>query len=577
MIIATRIVCILPSAENPELIGLAREWAKRERMTSVGKKPYLVFVDSDVPSGPGDADTLLLNVDDGKRRGPRSSRLRHLSWQTAHQEAMVAAEVYNLLFMRRDALAIESDPLGLKPLYMASVPGGTLISNNILDLLAIAPELSVPINEMALKQLLTFGYPLGDRTLHSRINRVPTGAAIRWSAGRLAVDRGRRILPALVETNSGENAATRAAQLLEDSIHSRAGGQPVLLGLTGGFDSRTLLGACIAAGVRCDAITYGDPRHSEVKVANAVARLARVKHAVVPISASNVRDNMHLNLLAIEATARPMFTVTNLLPAASTTPQQLLHGYLGDTLGGANLTKWCGRSNLGAPDAIAAKILAANATVSRVVLEFYGLTPDVLDLHANVSVMLTELGGGRHSVVLWDLENRQRRLIANHFRLLSHAFDLSIPYYDAAIIAHYLSLPWARIENRAVTRSMLRRRYTMLARVRHDEEKWPAVPSIFGCVTAFASEVIEKIPALEWRFKAPSIWSAPAQEIVSSREYFLDSVEANYPAILGLLPQLDDFNRATIESFPPNALVQLAYLGEYAEAVAQRCHGAGAR
>ncbi len=306
MIPASRVVCFLPARNGGESAPTEpmTAWGERAGMACLRATPYVVLADAETGQARNDEPALVLNLDPGKLRGPRATRVQAIDITDPHSAAAPAAEIYNLLILGRDSLVVESDRLGLKPLYWAEAQGGLALANRILDLIALLPNLLAPIDTIALKEMLAFGHPLGERTLHARIRRFPAGAALRWCGGQVRIDRRRRIkAPPIEQRLSIGEAADQVAHRLEASVRARSGGHPVLLGLTGGFDSRNLLGACQAAGIACEAITYGERHHAEAKVARAVARRAGVAHRVMPISPRNVRDNISRNLRAIEATA----------------------------------------------------------------------------------------------------------------------------------------------------------------------------------------------------------------------------------------------------------------------------------
>lgn len=517
----------------------------------------------------------LINVDSGKARGPRIARPAAVTDADGLLSTLKRdLEIFNCATLQPATLTLVSDTLGLKPLYLAELPDGTALANSVLDLLALWPELARPIDETALRELLMLGYPLQCRTLHARIRRTPPGVSLHWDGERLRMDMLDFTALAEPATADVDRAVARIGRALEASVGERLAGVDAWLGLTGGFDSRALLGAAQAAGCSVSAVTYGADRHAEVAVARAVARRAGVRHRVVAISTSNVRDALALNVGAVEATSRPIMSLASLLPAAPDPPVALMHGYLGDCLGGANLTKWAHGREFVDSRQTAAMLLRANAKWLPQFEAVYGIGEAARAMEDDLNEALAAFPAGHRGVVLWDLCERQRRLISGHFRILGERYDMCVPYYAPAVVSAYLSLPRPLLEGRALTRALIARRYCQLAAVRHDEEIWPLRANVAGSIDGLRLYAAQRVPALR-RF-APhheDIWAASAKQINASREDFVDAVEHAHGQLTALLPGVPAWQRERVQRLPAKVLAQLLQLSDYAAAVHGRVGG----
>lgn len=575
--VCTRLLAFFP--HGTDFAGLRRADFDA-RATAVGLQPvtgtrYALATDAPGPIDVEQRPRCLINVDSGKARGPRIDR-RAAATNADNSLSTLTRdlEIFNCVTLQPATLTLVSDTLGLKPLYLAELPDGAALANSVLDLLAVWPELLRPIDETALRELLMLGYPLQCRTLHARVRRTPAGASLHWNGERLRIDAIDFASLAEPVPADLDEAVARIGRALEAAVGERLAGVDAWLGLTGGFDSRALLGAAQAAGCRVSAVTYGGDRHAEVAVARAVARRAGVRHRVVPISTSNVRDALTVNLEAVEATSRPILTLSNLLPAAPAMPLTLVHGYLGDCLGGANLTKWAQGADLVDARQAAAVVLRANAEWLPQFEAVYGIDESARAVEDDVLEALTALPAGHRGVVLWDLRERQRRLISGHFRILGGRYDMCVPYYAPAVVSAYLSLPRPLLEGRALTRALIGRRYPRLASVRHDEEIWPLRASVAGWIDGLRLHLAQRVPAL--RRLAPhheDIWAASAKQINASREHFVDAVEQAHGHLAALLPSVPTWRRELAQQLPAKAVAQLLQLADYAVAVHRRVGG----
>src|SRR5690606_3348244 len=110
----------------------------------------------------------------------------------------------------------------------------------------------------------------------------PTGACYMWQAGKaIEVTRARRqeCGPGDAGIHS-EVAAARLKTALAASVERRGRNaqKPVLLALSGGFDSRLTAAVAKEVGLPVELYTYGRNHHREVQVARAVARQLGYNH-----------------------------------------------------------------------------------------------------------------------------------------------------------------------------------------------------------------------------------------------------------------------------------------------------------
>ncbi|MEA2422800.1 MAG: hypothetical protein QOF55_1899 [Thermoleophilaceae bacterium] len=162
-------------------------------------------------------------------------------------------------------LEVTSDRLGAYPLYATEVGGVRLVSNNAEALRAArgGSSMSAPV----LASLLGGGWSLTGDPVWDGVHRIPPPALATGVAQML----GAGFEP--------ERAAANAAA----SVRALADwpGRPSVVPVTGGRDSRLVLGAALAAGIDFTTTTGGEPGQPDVEIGRRLAQAAGVPHSVL--------------------------------------------------------------------------------------------------------------------------------------------------------------------------------------------------------------------------------------------------------------------------------------------------------
>ena len=193
------------------------------------------------------------------------------------------------------------DPFGIKPLFMATGPGGTGFASEKKSLLELAPTLGIggpgDLDEAALQHYLLLQYVPEPATMHRQIRRVESGTHFTVRPGG-EVEQERYFTPVLhAGGGTGAGVHRRIADVLRDSVakHMRA---DVTVGafLSGGIDSTAI--AALARQHNPDLITFttGFERegYSEVDVAAESAAAIGVRHVVRTVKPDEMMAAMPL-------------------------------------------------------------------------------------------------------------------------------------------------------------------------------------------------------------------------------------------------------------------------------------------
>ncbi|MBS1695383.1 MAG: asparagine synthase (glutamine-hydrolyzing) [Actinobacteria bacterium] len=184
------------------------------------------------------------------------------------------------------------DPFGIKPLFMATGPGGTAVGSEKKCLLDLAQdlELDLEIDERAVQHYTVLQYVPEPETLHRGVRRLESGSYARIRPG-LPVEVTRYFVPRFTATPfaaGGEQARyDEITAVLEDSVakHMRA---DVTVGafLSGGIDSTAIAALAMRHNPRLITFTTGFEREgfSEVDVAVASAEAIGARHVTKVVS-----------------------------------------------------------------------------------------------------------------------------------------------------------------------------------------------------------------------------------------------------------------------------------------------------
>jgi asparagine synthase (glutamine-hydrolysing) len=184
------------------------------------------------------------------------------------------------------------DPFGIKPLYMATGPGGTIVGSEKKCLLDLADTagIDLAIDERAVQHYTVLQYVPEPETLHRGIRRLESGSYVRIRPGhRPEVTRYFQPTFSATPFVAGREQARydEITAVLEDSVakHMRA---DVTVGafLSGGIDSTAIAALAMRHNPRLITFTTGFEREgfSEVDVAVASAEAIGARHVTKVVS-----------------------------------------------------------------------------------------------------------------------------------------------------------------------------------------------------------------------------------------------------------------------------------------------------
>ena len=208
------------------------------------------------------------------------------SWGEACVDRFRGMFAFALWDRNRRQLFLARDRLGIKPLYYAPLPDGTLVFGSELKSLQAHPDLPRRIDPLAVEEYFAFGYVPEPRTIYQGVYKLPPGH-------RLTLRRGASLpqpesywdVPFRPHGPAEEGALMQELMTrFEEAVKIRMVAEvPLGAFLSGGVDSSAVVAAMAGLSeqpVNTCSISFGDPRFNEAKYAAMVAERFHTAHRV---------------------------------------------------------------------------------------------------------------------------------------------------------------------------------------------------------------------------------------------------------------------------------------------------------
>ena len=130
---------------------------------------------------------------------------------------------------------------------------------------------------MALTNLAIFGHLIGTETLHIAVRRVGKRELVTWNGSSFHSETYPATPPLLT------NPADDAIESLLESVRQRSASTDVI-SFSAGFDSRVILAAFSALGLKPNLVVMGDESSTDVLIASQIAKALKLQIERIPLS-----------------------------------------------------------------------------------------------------------------------------------------------------------------------------------------------------------------------------------------------------------------------------------------------------
>lgn len=371
---------------------------------------------------------------------------------------------------RSRTLYLVSDKCGSRNLYWTVRSGNLYFASELKALLAI-PGLSLRLDEEGLAEYLTFGYPLGDRTLFDGVRLMLPGCVLKVCDGVVRMERYWK--PDMGEGRTAprlEECVEELDALLDRACRRRGRvGARVALGLSGGRDSRILAGYLAREGRDGMEFRSFGPRGrgDEAWIAEAVAAAAGARFRHVAVGAEDLAQGLEENAWLTEG----VINTSEFRVLASEHPHcdAVVWGFGGDVLSGMPLhpTMYGARTRAQISslhlEADASEMIPVRQHGEAFHPDFAARTKGaVVENFARCFARLP-CNDLPNLWMLHDLSQRQRRRTLRVMTVTDAVCDTLFPYLDDDVLEFSLAQPVRFKQHRRVYAELLNRRFPRLA------------------------------------------------------------------------------------------------------------------
>jgi asparagine synthase (glutamine-hydrolysing) len=187
-------------------------------------------------------------------------------------------------------LTMVRDRFGVRPLYYALAPDGTLVFGSEAKALFASGVVQARRDLAGIDEVFTLWGARAPETVFEGVHQVPAGGVVTWERGEIVAER-RWWTP----TPGGDGRAEREGELeelLRDSVRLRLRADvPVGTYLSGGLDSSLITALArseVGDELRTFSVAFRDPRYDERSHQAEVAQAIGTRHHVVEVGSAEI-------------------------------------------------------------------------------------------------------------------------------------------------------------------------------------------------------------------------------------------------------------------------------------------------
>jgi asparagine synthase (glutamine-hydrolysing) len=374
---------------------------------------------------------------------------------------------------RTQTLTLANDRYGLRPLYYAQRADCLLFGSEVKALLA-DPSLTKTIDPQAVADFFAFELLLGDKTFFSEIQVLPPASVLTFGRQTWAMNRYWDFTFCEEPMSVNEQATfIRLDELLQSAVKRHTNGDLTTgMFLSGGLDSRTLLGAAARQSLSVQTFTMGHESSYDRRFAQQISDTVGTEHYTLSLCPEAQAEVIKRGVWLTDGMMNCIhMSILNLLPLTRSSVDVVVDGIGGDgTLGGHYLCK----SFFEAPNNKALTLAlfdAFNTAFSPSMVSDYftdHFSSQIKDLSLESMCEQVRLAPPERLVNKSEyvyMRNRQRRFISFGPTMTRSQLESRAPFYDNDLIEFIFSLPAEMRQNHNLHWHLLIRHYPELSAI----------------------------------------------------------------------------------------------------------------
>jgi asparagine synthase (glutamine-hydrolysing) len=179
-------------------------------------------------------------------------------------------------------LLLARDRLGIKPLFYAHLPDGTLVFASELSAILKHPSVSREIDPLAVDAYFAYGYIPAPLTIYRDVRKLPPAHYLVWENGEIKLQRYWQLDFTKKRTESADELAEELRERLKETVRLHLiSDVPLGAFLSGGMDSSSIVALMAQVSdrpVKTFSIGFDDEKFNELPYARLIAQRYGTEH-----------------------------------------------------------------------------------------------------------------------------------------------------------------------------------------------------------------------------------------------------------------------------------------------------------
>ena len=195
---------------------------------------------------------------------------------------------------RTDTLFIARDRFGVKPLYYAITPDGSLYFGSEIKSILASRDVGATFDETSLPEYLSSHSTFGVKTMYAGINRLEPGHTLTWRDGKVTIERYWDLSFAHEgeDTRSEADIVAEYAERFREAVRMRLMSDvPLGAFLSGGIDSAAItamMSQLVNEPVRTFSVAFAEREANELEYARIVSSTFGTRHREVVVTPAGI-------------------------------------------------------------------------------------------------------------------------------------------------------------------------------------------------------------------------------------------------------------------------------------------------
>ena len=371
------------------------------------------------------------------------------------------------------SLKIINDQYGMIPIYY-SIQNNTFTFSTKINPLLNSGLTKWKLEQKALIDLFTYEHVTGDHTLADSVFLLPPAKIFKFKAGHYTAKNYMKNIADEYKNNivGSDDAIEVFYNELNTSVnnsilnHSR-----IAIALSGGMDSRALLGCAIKNSSNIKTYTFGQFKCSDIQYAKKLSKICNVEHKVIRADGSHLLRWIDYGIFITSGMVSCIhYHILNLADVLSSEADVVLDGLGGDALTGSHLSNKM--FNAYTKEIAINEVYRQRATGWKTLDERKKIfTSDFIkSCNYDPKSAINKHFKNDDSKPLWygchlfDLYERQRRFIQFGPQLIRNIIDTKTPFYSVNLVEFLKRLEAYHLKGQRTYRNMHKKYLSLLAR-----------------------------------------------------------------------------------------------------------------